>query len=105
MEAKQAFASGIEVYWPLLNLQQGYKTLPLFFHRLRLGTFIDVGAAADTISVDDTLIGAGFEIVTSLQFGWGRLSSFRVGLGWPVVQPDYLDESGPVFLIQLGKPL
>ena len=105
LEAKQAFASGIEVYWPLLNLQQGYKTLPLFLHRLRLGTFVDVGAAADTISVDDTLIGAGFELVTSLQFGWGRLSSFRVGLGWPVVQPDYLDESGPVFLIQLGKPL
>jgi hypothetical protein len=95
----------MEVYWPLLNLQQGYKTLPLFFHRLRLGTFVDVGAASDTISVDDTLIGAGFELVTSMQIGWGRLSSFRVGLGWPVLQPDYLDESGPVFLIQLGKPL
>ena len=105
LEAKEAFASGIEVYWPLLNLQQGYKTLPLFFHRLRLGTFVDVGAASDTISVDDTLIGAGFELVTSLQIGWGKLSSFRVGLGWPVLQPDYLDESGPVFLIQIGKPL
>jgi hypothetical protein len=105
LEAKEAFATGIEVYWPLLNLQQGYKTLPLFLHRLRLGTFVDAGAASDTISVDDTLIGAGFELVTSMQVGWGRLSSFRVGLGWPVLQPDYLDESGPVLLIQLGKPL
>jgi len=105
LESKEAFTAGMEVYWPLLNLQEGYKTLPLFFHRLRLGTFIDVGAAADTISADDTLIGAGFELVTSLQLGWGRISSFRMGLGWPVLQPDYLDESGPVFLIQLGKPL
>jgi hypothetical protein len=95
----------MEVFWPLLNLQQGYKTLPLFLHRLRLGTFVDVGAADDMISADDTLIGAGFELVTSLQIGWGKLSSFRVGLGWPVLQPDYLDESGPVFLIQRGKPL
>ena len=105
LEGEEAFTAGMEVYWPLLNLQQGYKTLPLFFHRLRLGTFVDVGAAGDTISVDDTLIGAGFELVTSMQIGWGRLSSFRVGLGWPVLQPDYLDESGPVFLIQLGNPL
>jgi hypothetical protein len=40
-----------------------------------------------------------------MEIGWGKLSSFRVGLGWPVIQPDYLDESGPVFLIQLGNPL
>lgn len=105
LEAGETYTTGVEVYWPLLNLQQGYKTLPLFLHRLRLGTFVDVGAADDSISVDDTLIGAGFELVTSLQIGWGRLSSFRVGLGWPVVQPEYLDESGPVFLIQLGNPL
>jgi hypothetical protein len=97
LEAEEAFTAGVEVFWPLLNLQQGYKTLPLFLHRLRLGTFVDVGAAGDTISVDDALIGAGFELVTSMQIGWGKLSSFRVGLGWPVLQPDYLDESGRSF--------
>ncbi len=105
LEGKQAYATGVEIYWPLLNLQQGYKTLPLFLHRLRLGTFVDVGAAGDAISADDTLIGTGFELVTSMQIGWGRVSSFRIGLGWPVLQPDDLDESGPVFLIQLGNPL
>jgi hypothetical protein len=105
LEAEEAFSTGVEVYWPLLNLQQGYKTLPFFLHRLRLGTFVDAGAASESLSVDDLLVGAGFELVTSMQIGWGRLSSFRVGLGWPVVQPDYLDESGPVLLIQLGKPL
>jgi hypothetical protein len=105
LEAKQAYSTGIEVYWPLFNLQEGYKTLPLFLHRLRLGTFVDAGAASDSLSLDDTLVGAGFELITSLQVGWGKVSSFRVGLGWPVLQPDYLDESGPVVLIQVGKPL
>lgn len=33
LEVKQAYATGIEVYWPLLDVQQGYKTLPLFLHR------------------------------------------------------------------------
>ena len=105
LEAPEAITTGIEVYWPLLNIQKGYKTLPVFFHRLRLGTFVDAGVAGESIALDDTLVGAGFELITSLEIGWGKLSSFRVGLGWPVVQPDFLDESGPVFLIQLGNPL
>ena len=105
LEGPEAVTTGIEVYWPLFNFQRGYKTLPLFLHRLRLGTFIDAGAAGQNISFDDTLVGAGFELITSMEIGWGKLSSFRVGLGWPVIQPDYLDESTPVFLIQLGNPL
>ena len=105
LEASEAVATGAEIYWPLFDFQQGYNTLPIFFHRLRLGTFVEAGAASESISKDDILVGAGFELVTSMEIGWGKLSSFRLGLGWPVVQPDYLDESGPVFLIQLGKPL
>ena len=105
IEAPEALTAGFEVYWPLANLQQGYKTLPVFLHRLRLGTFVDAGVAGDSIDLGDTLVGAGFEIITSLEIGWGKLSSFRIGVGWPVIQPDYLDESGPVFLIQMGNPL
>jgi len=105
LEAPEALTTGFEVYWPLFNLQQGYKTLPVFLHRLRLGTFVDAGVAGDSIDLDDTLVGAGFELITSLEIGWGKLSSFRIGVGWPIIQPDYLDESGPVFLIQIGNPL
>jgi hypothetical protein len=106
LEATEAFTAGLEFYWPLFNLQQGYKTLPVFLHRMRLGTFVDAGAAEDSISIDDDiLVGAGFELITSLEIGWRRTSSFRIGLGWPVFQPDFLDETGPVFLIQLGNPL
>ena len=31
LEAPEAITGGFEVYWPLANLQQGYKTLPVFF--------------------------------------------------------------------------
>ncbi len=105
LEAGQAVTSGIEVFWPLVNLQKGYKTFPLFLHRLRLGTFIDAGAASDQLTWDDTLIGAGLELVTSMEIAWGNLSAFSVGIAWPVRQPDILDEQGPIFLIQFGRPL
>ena len=61
--------------------------------------------ASDHPSSDDILVGAGFELVTSLEIAWGNLSSFRIGLAWPLRQPGGLNESGPVFLIQLGHPL
>ncbi len=117
LEADQALTTGLEVYWPLANLQKGYKTLPLFLHRLRLGTFVDMGACRDHMSWDDLLVGAGFELVTSMEVAWGNLSHFRLGVAWPVKKPDYypdwsaynaddLDgEDGPRFILQLGKPL
>ncbi len=105
LEAGQAITSGIEVLWPLVNLQAGYKTLPLYFHRIYLGTFVDTGIASDRPSSDDILVGAGFELITSLEIAWGNLSSFRIGFAWPLKQPDGLDETGPIFIIQLGRPL
>ena len=105
IEAGQAITSGVEVLWPLVNLQAGYQTLPLYFHRIYLGTFVDTGIASDHPSRDDILVGAGFELVTSLEIAWGNLSIFRMGFAWPLEQPDGLAETGPVFLIQLGRPL
>jgi hypothetical protein len=105
LENDMAAASHLEVFWPLANLQKGYGTLPLFLHRLRLGTFVDVGAASDTLASDRLLVGAGVELVTSMEIIWGFRSLFRLGIAWPVHQPDELDEQGPVALIQLGRPL
>ena len=105
IEAGQAVSSGLEVLWPLANLQAGYKTLPLYLHRLHLGTFVDAGIGGDRLHSDDILVGAGFELVTSLEIAWGNLSTFRMGIAWPLMQPDGLDQSGLVFLIQLGRPL
>ena len=105
LEASKAAAGTVEVFWPLANLQYGYATLPLYLHRLRLGTFVDAGFAAEEVTSDDLLVGAGFELVTSLEFAWGNFSAFRAGVAWPLRQPDFLDEDGPKFVFQLGRPL
>ena len=105
LEASKAATAGLEVFWPLANLQTGYKTFPLYLHRLRLGTFVDAGFAGEKPSKDDLLVGAGIELVTSMEIAWGNFSALRIGIAWPVVQPDYLNEDGPVFVFQLGRPL
>lgn len=105
IEAPIAAAAGLEVLVPVANLQYGYQSLPLFLHRLRLGPFVDAGFAGDRFRSDDLLIGAGFELLTSLEIAWGNFSAFRIGIAWPVKQPDFLDEDGPVFVFQLGRPL
>lgn len=105
LEANKAVTANIEVYWPILNLQRGYYTIPVFLHRIYLGTFIDTGACKKSISTNDFLIGAGLELVSSTEIEWTRLSFVKIGLGWPVYQPGYLNQKGPVFLFQIGQPL
>lgn len=105
IEASTAAAGGIEVFWPLANLQMGYATLPLFLHRLKLGTFVDAGIAGDEYNSDDWLVGAGVEFVISAEIAWGSFSAFRIGVGWPLVYPDYVQDDGAKFVIQLGRPL
>jgi len=105
VEAPTAAGAGIEVYWPLANLQKGYQTLPLFLHRLHLGTFVDAGIAGEDITRDDWIVGAGFEFVTSLEIAWGNFSTFRMGMAWPLVNPDFVKDDTPKFFFQLGRPL
>ncbi len=105
LDASQAATTSLEVFWPLANLQAGYQSLPLFLHRLHLGTFVDAGVAGERISPHDLLVGAGIELVTTLEIAWGNLSTIRIGVAWPTVQPDYLDQRGPVFIFQIGGPL
>ena len=102
---KPVAAGGIEVFWPLANLQKGYATLPLFLHRLRLGTFVDAGIAGEEFKSENLLVGAGFEFVTSLEIAWGNFSAFRIGVAWPLVYPDFVRDDSPKFVFQLGRPL
>jgi hypothetical protein len=105
LEAEKALTTGMEVFWPLANIQKGHGTLPLYLHRVRLGPFVDAGLCADSMDIGDTVAGAGVELVTSFEVAWGNLSSFRLGVAWPVRQSDPLDEDGPVVLLQIGTPL
>lgn len=105
LDAGQAVAGSIETFWPLFHLQTGYRTLPLFLRNVRLGTFLDSGFASEHVSANDLLVGAGLELITGLELAWGFDADFRVALAWPLKQPDDLNQSGPQFIIQIGKPL
>lgn len=105
LEAGQVASGGIEIFWPLFRLQTGYKTLPLFLHNIHLGTFADAGVADERPSSEDILVGAGVELIMGMEIAWGIMANFRIGLAWPLIQPDGLGQDGPVFLIQIGRPL
>ncbi len=105
IEGSKAAAGGIEVFWPLANLQLGYASLPIFLHRLKLGTFIDAGIAGDRLTQKDWLVGAGFEFVLSAEIAWGAFSALRIGVAWPLIYPDFVEDDGAKFVIQLGRPL
>ena len=96
---------GIETFWPLANLQAGYKSLPLFLHNISIGTFVDCGFAADHLTSEEILAGAGFEMITGMELAWGFMADFRLGWAWPLRWPDDVTQDGPVFLIQIGRPL
>lgn len=105
LDAGQAASATVEIIWPLMELQTGYKTLPLFLRNMRLGTFVDAGFAADRMDRDEWLVGAGFQLITGMQIAWGWMADFSMGLAWPIRQPADLDHRGPVFLILIGRPL
>ncbi|MEJ2038808.1 MAG: hypothetical protein P8X55_07730 [Desulfosarcinaceae bacterium] len=105
LDASQAVAASVEIFWPLARLQVGYHTMPVFLHNISLGTFVDTGFAAEHPDSEDLLVGSGFELITGMELAWGFMADFRLGWAWPLRQPDDLDQQGPVFLIQIGRPL
>ena len=105
LDDAQAAVASVETFWPLASLQTGYKTLPLFLHNISVGTFVDCGFAAEHPSNEDLLMSAGFELITGMELAWGFMANFRLGWAWPLRQPDDLNQSGPQFLIQIGRPL
>jgi len=105
IEDEQALSTSLTVLWPMARLQTGYKTLPLFLHNITLGTFVDAGFAGDHFSLDDILVSAGVELITGIQMAWDSKSHFSIGLAWPLKKPDDIEQSGPIVLVLIGRPL
>ena len=66
---------------------------------------MDAGFAAEHLDSDEILVSAGFELVTGMELAWDIMSRFSIGLAWPLKQPEDLNQSGPVLLLQIGRPL
>jgi hypothetical protein len=105
LDASQAASASLDLVVPLLKLQTGYETLPVFLHNMKLGGFMDAGFATEHPEADEILISTGIELITGIELAWDVMSRFSIGLAWPVKQPNDLNQSGPVLLIQIGRPL
>ena len=105
LDASQAASASLDLVLPILKLQTGYETLPLFLHNMKLGLFMDSGFAAEHIEANEILVSAGIELITGMELAWDIMSRFSIGLAWPIEQPEDLNQSGPVLLIQIGRPL
>jgi hypothetical protein len=105
LDASVAASASLDLVIPLFKLQTGYETLPLFLHNMQLGCFADAGFASEHVEAEEILVSAGIEVITGMEVAWDIMSRFTVGLAWPIKQPADLNQSGPVLLIQIGRPL
>ena len=70
-----------EYRFPLLWLDWGHSTLPLFFERIHGAFFVDAATAFDHApSIDRTLVGVGAELRLDLTAGYYLPQSFRLGV-------------------------
>jgi hypothetical protein len=70
----------LEYRLPIVELNQGFSTIPLFFRRLKARAFMDVGAAYDGFLVDaELLTGIGAEVELDLLMAYFVGGSLRVG--------------------------
>ncbi len=105
LESEQAFSARAEVFVPLAAIHRGYGTFPVFWRNLQAGFFTDCGMATGRPAADQLLVGMGMELVASLELAWDIDADFHLAVAWPLAQPGFLDEQGPVLLLQIGRPL
>ncbi|MGB0679074.1 MAG: hypothetical protein ACPGUV_05390 [Polyangiales bacterium] len=70
---------------PLWRPTRGYAILPLFFNRLHLNLFTDIGEAfTDTFTFDALRVGSGAELLSDWTLGYNLLYTLRLGFayGW-----------------------
>ncbi|MEZ4273548.1 MAG: BamA/TamA family outer membrane protein [Myxococcota bacterium] len=71
----------LEYRFPILDIESGLYTLPLFIRTLHAATFVDSAALADKPKdlTDNVFASAGFELRLGLVLGYFRGANVRVG--------------------------
>lgn len=80
MSGNQFFWGNAEYRFPLVDLDQGFSTTPLYFRRLKGRVFFDAGTAYDGFLADaDILYGVGAELELDALFFYYLGGSLRLG--------------------------
>ncbi len=68
---------------PLLSVQRGWGTWPLFLRTIHAAAFADIGHAwTGTARWSDRKIGYGVELSTDVVAGFGLPLTWTAGIGW-----------------------
>lgn len=72
--------SNAEYRFPILNIDRGQSTLPIFLNRVTGAFFVDYGSAFDIFSAANFKTGVGGELWFDLMLGYIQSFTFRAGL-------------------------
>lgn len=68
-----------EYRFPILNVDRGLSTLPVFLSRIQGATYLDYGSAFDDLALARFKAGVGSEAQFDLQLGYSLSFTFRAG--------------------------
>ena len=102
--------TSLEYRFPLLQVQHGVATWPVFWRNLSGAVFVDAGNAFTDAqdlgdAFDGSLVGVGAELTTRWALGWGSFVTARMGYGiglTPTERGRYLPTDPRAFYFQLG---
>ncbi|MEL6344022.1 MAG: hypothetical protein AAFV53_12960 [Myxococcota bacterium] len=91
------YLGAAEYRFPVVWVERGVGTLPVFFRNISGAVFLDSGYAFDspldedggTIDPAGTLVGTGAELQGTVFLGWGLGLTVRVGYGFALNGPGY----------------
>lgn len=102
---KQYNLGNLEYRFPLLWVERGVSTLPVFFQSLAGAFFADYGGAYDQLDLHDPLgqyhLGVGAEIRAALTVGYFLNSSLRIG--WAKGFDRYAVPGSQVYVVAAGS--
>ena len=79
-EAGRSYALGnVEYRFPIVNVDHGPSTLPVFLNRVSGTLFVDYGSAFDDAAVAKFKTGVGAELWNDFTIGYIESFTFRLG--------------------------
>ncbi len=79
----QYFTGSLEYRLPVLDIEQGFSSAPLFLRQLKARAFLDTGAAFNGFLADaEPIAGVGAELQLEMIFGYYLFGNLRLGYAY-----------------------
>ena len=76
-------AASVEYRWPVLRIQRGFGTWPIFLHTMHAAAFADAGHAwTRSFQIRDAKTSAGAELSFDLALGYSAPLTTSIGAAW-----------------------